>query len=68
MDDKSVICGLAFQCPYENREEGCPLYYMEGKRFIEKLALIDEMTPQARAYVLQKYAGCRNKLSGYEKW
>jgi hypothetical protein len=68
MDDKNVISGLAFQCPYKNRLNECLLYYMEGKSFIEKLALIKEMDLREKAEILKKHMNCRNKFNGYEKW
>ena len=68
MDDKSIICGLAFQCLYNNRMPECPLLSMDGKSFAEKLGLIEKMGKHEKQEILQQHANCRNKHNGYEKW
>lgn len=66
MNDKSVICVLSFQYAYENRLEECPLYYMEEKKFVEKLALIEEKNEQEKAEILKRHRYCKNKFYGFE--
>lgn len=67
MDDKNVICGLAYQCLYKNRLAECPLFCMDGKSFAQKLALIEKMDEHEKAEILQQHANCKNKHNGYEK-
>lgn len=68
MDDDSVICGLAFGCPYNNRLEGCPLFYMDEKSIALKLASVEKMNEEEKREILHQHANCKNKHNGYEKW
>lgn len=63
MNQKNGLYGMAFQCPYKNRNPGCIFYYMEHLTFREKIAWIDQISPQLADNILIVHTNCRKNLN-----
>jgi hypothetical protein len=66
MKDKKVldvIYGLAYQCPYNKRQEDCPLSVIDGLTFREKIEWINQADPTLLESIGIAHRKCSNKLS-----
>jgi len=61
INNDHIIYGLAFQCPYQNRQDDCPLANFDDLTFMEKIILIDEMDQEFIDMIKCKYKYCKNK-------
>lgn len=58
MKDKQVLYGLAFQCPYNKRQEDCPLFAIDDLPFREKVDWIDRADPLLLQSIVIAHENC----------
>ncbi len=56
-----IYYGLAFQCPYNNRQEDCPLIKVDGMTFREKIEWINGANPTLLKTIGIAHKTCFNK-------
>jgi hypothetical protein len=61
MNDKQLFYGLAYQCPYNNRQEDCPLFAIDGLTFREKIEWINRANAKLLESILIAHKNCCNK-------
>ena len=58
MTDVNSLYGLAFDCPYFDRQDDCPLKEMEQLSFKEKVTWINSLSMEGKQKLIEKHKNC----------
>ncbi len=58
MTDINSLYGLAFDCPYYDRQDDCPLKEMEQLQLKEKVSWINSLSHDQKQKVIEKHKNC----------
>jgi len=57
-----IIYGLAFDCPYFDRQDDCPLKEMEQISFKEKVNWINSLSQERKQKLIEKHKNCSKNM------
>lgn len=58
MTDVNSLYGLAFECPYFDRQDDCPLKEMEQLPLREKVNWINSLSQDRKQKLIEKHKNC----------
>ena len=58
MEDEIKLYGLAFDCPYLDRQDDCPLKDIEQLSIKEKVNWINEMSQERKQKMIKQHINC----------
>ena len=58
MDEDCRLYGLVYECPYQQRKEGCLLKEFDCFTFYEKVCCINRLTQDERKEIIKKHFNC----------
>jgi hypothetical protein len=58
MTDINSLYGLAFECPYFDRQDDCPLKEMEQLTLREKVNWINSLSQDGKQKLIEKHKNC----------
>jgi hypothetical protein len=58
MTDVNSLYGLAFDCPYYDRQDNCPLKEMEQLPLREKVSWINSLSQDEKQKLIEKHWNC----------
>jgi hypothetical protein len=58
MTDFNSLYGLAFDCPYFDRQDDCPLKEMEQLPFKEKVNWLNGLSNERKKEMVEKHISC----------
>lgn len=58
MTDVNSLYGLAFDCPYFDRQDDCPLKEMEQLPLREKVNWINSLSQDRKQKLIEKHKNC----------
>ena len=62
MTDVNSLYGLAFDCPYFDRQDDCPLKEMEQISFKEKVNWINSLSQERKQKLIEKHKNCSKNM------
>lgn len=65
-DDKKVLFGLLYDCPYKNRRSSCSLWQLQDLTFKEKIDWLNKQELVARKNLLHDHFNCKNRIEFME--
>jgi len=57
-----IIYGLAFGCPYLDRQDNCPLKELEQLSFKEKVNWINSLSQDRKQKLIEKHKNCSKNM------
>ena len=60
MNEEDILCGLAYDCPTQQRKDDCPFMQVERLSFIEKVNWIDGLNKDVKQKIIGQHKKCSN--------
>jgi hypothetical protein len=57
-NEKNILYGLAFDCPYQTRKDGCPFIESDLFSFKERVSWINSLSTNRRKEIAEYHAEC----------
>lgn len=58
MEEEILLYGLAYDCPYQQRDENCPFFEVDHLSFVEKVKWLDGLNHSIKEEIIKRHLNC----------
>lgn len=58
MEEKIMLYGLAYDCPYQQRKQDCPFFKVNNMSFVEKVKWLDSLNQSITKEIINRHQNC----------